>query len=194
MKSIIKYLIYFLAVILIIWWFASTFQGKSSSNPTQENSISTELNDTEDDDISLDEILEDSDEEETAPPTDSESTVSQSTKQESTGDEEDDIMIDDTSVPDATQNNPSPPSSASSGTSGGRYFVIVGSFIIPGNAQSLKKKLEDMGYPGAEVVNFDLSEYHTVIAGRYGSLSEAKTVARALKASGVDAYVQRKKR
>ena len=46
-------------------------------------------------------------------------------------------------------------------------------------------------YDAAEVFVFDLSQYYSVPAGRYATLSEARTVARNLNQEGLEAYVHR---
>ena len=199
MKSIIKYLIYFLAVILIVWWLVSTFRGNSSTEATMEESSSmTDMSDVSEDDISLDDILEDSDAEQAAQnegentvSTEEQATPSATSEEMDNDDASDDIMIEET--PPASHSEEHLSKGSSHASSSGKYMVIVGSFIVPANAQNMKKKLERMGYDGAEVVNFDLSEYHTVLAGRYASLSAANQTVRALKSKGMDAYAQRKK-
>ncbi len=202
MKSIIKYLVYFLAVVLLLWWLVSTFKGKSTDETSLENTETENiLSENGEEDLSIDDLLEDADDNTQKGNISQDVDVSSNADEQTSGeDESDDILIDDTSTPPSTETSTTPaipPTTTkvkmNSGTSSGRYFVIVGSFIVPGNAHTLERKLKNMGYSGAEVVNFDLSEYHTVLAGRYGTLSEAKQAERALKAKGMDAYVQRRK-
>lgn len=85
-----------------------------------------------------------------------------------------------------------PPSSMTSSTSGG-YMIIAGNYLVESNAQSMVNKLHSAGYTAAEYAVFDLSQYRTVIAGRYSSRSEANNVSSQLKASGFDNYVLKAK-
>ncbi len=87
--------------------------------------------------------------------------------------------------------DPPPPARKVQSSSSGDYLVIAGSYIVPRNAKKHRDKLTDMGYR-AEVVNFDLSEYHTVLAGRYDSYDSALRTASDLKNRGIDAYVKKR--
>ena len=79
---------------------------------------------------------------------------------------------------------------ASSG--GGSYLVVAGSYLVKGNANKMKKKLYNLGY-NSEIVNFDLSQYYSVLAGRFSSRKDANDAVTILKRSGIDCYVHRKK-
>lgn len=74
-------------------------------------------------------------------------------------------------------------------SSGGKYLLLAGSYLIEDNASEMVRKLKKIGYNNAEVVVFDMSQYHSVCAGRYGSLSSAKQESSSLKRKGVDNYV-----
>lgn len=75
--------------------------------------------------------------------------------------------------------------------SGGMHLVIAGNFLTRSNAEERVKQLKKLGYTHAEVVNFELSEYHTACAGRYSDLNEARRVARKIKElHGIDTYVR----
>jgi cell division septation protein DedD len=78
-------------------------------------------------------------------------------------------------------------------SSGGNYLVVAGSYLIRDNAEKMVSKLKGFGYSGAEIVNFDESQYHSISAGRYASYDEAGKVAKALKNKGIDCYVHTKK-
>ncbi len=70
-------------------------------------------------------------------------------------------------------------------------MVIVGNFSQLANAEQLVKDLKKAGYPNAEIVRFDMSQYHTVCAGRYDDVNEARKVAKKLKDyEKIDAYVR----
>jgi cell division septation protein DedD len=83
------------------------------------------------------------------------------------------------------------PVSASSSAAAGKHLVIVGNFSQLANAEQLVKDLKKAGYPNAEIVRFDMSQYHTVCAGRYDDVNEARKVAKKLKDyQKIDAYVR----
>ena len=71
----------------------------------------------------------------------------------------------------------------------GSYLLLAGSYLIEDNASDMVKKLRKMGYNNAEVVVFDMSQYHSVCAGRYSNISTAKQESSSLKRQGVDNYV-----
>lgn len=78
--------------------------------------------------------------------------------------------------------------------SGNRPFMLVaGSFIDKRNAEGRKDRLLELNFNRAEIVNFDYSQYHTVLAGRYSTEAEALELAGRLKNRGIDCYVQRQK-
>ena len=81
--------------------------------------------------------------------------------------------------------------SADASSAAGKHLVIVGNFSQLANAEQLVKDLKKAGYPNAEIVRFDMSQYHTVCAGRYDDVNEARKVAKKLKDyQKIDAYVR----
>lgn len=73
----------------------------------------------------------------------------------------------------------------------GLHLVIAGNFLTRANAEERVKQLHKLGYPLAEVVNFELSEYHTACAGRYSDLNEARRVSKKIKEMhNIDTYVR----
>ena len=82
--------------------------------------------------------------------------------------------------------------SPESGGSGG-YIVVAGNYLVASNADVMLQKLKKAGFTGAETVVFDLSEFHTVIAGRYEKQETAVKTINNLKSKGIDAYLHRKK-
>lgn len=100
----------------------------------------------------------------------------------------------ETAVPtSSTQQVGSSSSSAfSSSTPSGDYMVMSGSFLVEENAQKMKDKLHSMGYNQSEIVVFESSDYHSVIAGRFNSQSQANMAAVELKNKGVDSYVRKR--
>jgi cell division septation protein DedD len=77
-------------------------------------------------------------------------------------------------------------------SNGGSFIVVAGNYLVEGNANDMVKKLKKSGFASAEKVVFDLSEFHTVIAGRFSSNDSAKSTVEKLKAKGIDAYIKRK--
>jgi cell division septation protein DedD len=102
-----------------------------------------------------------------------------------------------TSKPAATQtktttSTPAKTVSAPASTdTGGKHLVIAGNFSQKANADQRVSELKKAGFSEAEVVNFDLSEYHTVCAGRFADVNEARKLVKKLKDyHKIDAYVR----
>ncbi len=74
----------------------------------------------------------------------------------------------------------------------GKYMLLAGSYLIEDNAQAMVRKLKKLGYNKAEMVIFEMSQYHSVCAGRYTSLSSAQQESSTLKRKGIDNYVHTK--
>ena len=73
----------------------------------------------------------------------------------------------------------------------GKHLVIVGNFLQLVNANQRLQELKKAGFNDVEIVNFDLSEYHTVCAGRFDDVNEARRLAKRLKDyHKIDAYVR----
>ena len=77
--------------------------------------------------------------------------------------------------------------------SGGKYLVIAGNYLLEDNATTMVIKLNKLGYDKAEKVIFDLSQFHSVCAGRFDDKSAAITLSEELKRRGIDSYVHTKK-
>lgn len=82
--------------------------------------------------------------------------------------------------------------SSSTPSYSGKYMLLAGSYLIEDNAKTMVQKLKKLGYTNAEMVIFDMSQYHSVCAGRYQSLSAAQQESGALKRKGIDNYVHTK--
>jgi cell division protein FtsN len=101
-----------------------------------------------------------------------------------------------TTPPPATKPAPAPAKketkpAASSASTGGQHLVIAGNFTQKVNAEQRVQELKKAGFPDAEVVNFDLSEYHTVCVGRFDDVNEARKLVKKLKDyHKIDAYVR----
>ena len=94
---------------------------------------------------------------------------------------------------DKKQDSPSevPPSATKASDKEGAHLVIAGNFLERANAEERVRELKKLGYSKAEVVNFELSEYHTACAGRYTDLNEARRVAKKIKDQhNIDTYVR----
>ena len=73
----------------------------------------------------------------------------------------------------------------------GKHLVIVGNFLQLTNANQRMQELKKAGFGDVEIVNFDLSEYHTVCAGRFDDVNEACRLVKKLKDyHKIDAYVR----
>jgi cell division protein FtsN len=77
------------------------------------------------------------------------------------------------------------------GVTGGQHLVIAGNFSQMGNAKQRVDELKRAGFDEAEIVSFDLSEYHTVCVGRFSDVNEARKLVKKLKDyHKIDAYVR----
>lgn len=73
----------------------------------------------------------------------------------------------------------------------GKHLVIVGNFLQRDNAEQRLQELKKAGFTNVEIVNFDLSEYHAVSAGRFDDVNEARRLVKKLKDyHKIDAYVR----
>lgn len=83
------------------------------------------------------------------------------------------------------------PRSQSAETSHSEHLVIAGNFLDRANAQKRVDELKSFGYATAEIVNFELSEYHTACAGRFADLTEARRIAKKIEdRHNIDTYVR----
>lgn len=84
---------------------------------------------------------------------------------------------------------PAPPKKVANAAN--MHLVIAGNFMKLENAETRLRELLDNSYPNAEIVNFDLSEYYTVIAGRFDDLIEARRIAKKVNDyMNIEAYVR----
>jgi len=73
----------------------------------------------------------------------------------------------------------------------GKHLVIAGNFLQMVNAEQRMAELKKAGFKDVEILNFDLSEYHTVCAGRFTDVNEARRMVKKLKDyHKIDAYVR----
>lgn len=199
MNNLIKYLLYLLVLLLLVSWIITVGKscGKNETPPptndtyeiTEEDQASLEETETADFGEELENIL---DEEEA----ELESIVEDENELDySSYDPEKDVVPAETKKVEKTEPRPKEKpkpktTSAPASSSTGRYMVIVGSYIHPDNADRQKDKLSNLGY-SSEVVVFDLSQYHTVLAGRYSNFDSAQRVVNQLSGKGIDSYVKK---
>ncbi len=86
---------------------------------------------------------------------------------------------------------PQRPVSTASAT--GNYLVVAGNYLVKSNADAMVARLKQAGYANSSHSVFDLSQYYTVIAGRYNSRIDANTTSEQLKKIGIDNYILTKK-
>lgn len=80
---------------------------------------------------------------------------------------------------------------AATSTGSEMHLVIAGNFTQKVNADQRVAELKKAGFPNAEVINFDLSEYYTVCVARFSDVNEARKLVKKLKDyHKIDAYVR----
>jgi hypothetical protein len=73
----------------------------------------------------------------------------------------------------------------------GDHLVIVGNFLERANAEKHLSTVKDLGYPDAEILQFEISQYYTVCAARYNNPTDARRIAKKIKEQhGIDAYMR----
>lgn len=194
MEKILKIIIGVILAILIFMWLSSVFKscGSSSNDLLDETSVIEDPIDYSDDDFD-DDFFEDdleSDEpddevvEDVIPPKDDVYEEVEVVKEEP--------IIEERPVikERPTQTEPKPTTNAKSYDS--KYMVLAGSYLIKSNAESMVTRLKNQGYSNAEVVVFDNSQYHSVLAARTNDYNEALQLSSQLKRKGIDNYVHTK--
>ena len=73
---------------------------------------------------------------------------------------------------------------------GGSFKVMAGSYLLKDNAAKMVKKLKSIGYKNAEIVVFNASGYHSVIACRHSSDRNARSAVAELKSKGIDSFIK----
>ena len=196
MNNLIKFLIYLLVILLLVSWLITVGKSCGKSNESaNETPVSTEMNID-----SATDLMEDLEEE-----------VDFTEELESILDEEETAFEEIEEVPEkqkteeVVRETPAPKKEApkkpvtepkitqSASSFPGNYLVVAGSFIHPDYANGHSQKIAGLGYD-AEVVVFELSEYHTVLAGRFETQSDAQKIVDRLRGDGIDAYVKKRTR
>ena len=194
MGRFLKIAVYIAVLFLGYLWIATV--AKSCNKTTTANNDDTEL---VDDIASEDEFADDFFEDETEESDESLDEMGGGISTENNSDLMDSSPIDYTEVDEIIEENKptkqkhsapvSQTTTTSTSSSSGKYLLLAGSYLIEDNATTMVNKLKKMGYSNAEVVVFDMSQYHSVCAGRYGNMSSAKQESSSLKRKGVDNYV-----
>lgn len=189
MGKAVTYYILALAIILGLTYMASQAESCNKKSPVSihANDLSADKPDkpTADD-------LEDDDE-----PYDEENDMVGKGSTTSDEDADDDEVIpiegdEEEYADDATE--VAEASRASSSSNYGDYLVIAGAFKEKSNASAEVTRLQDSGYPNAEIVEFDYSDYYSVCVAKYDNRGDANAVANSIKSrSGKKAYVHKKR-
>ncbi len=194
MERILKILVIGIFAFLLILWIATVFN--TCNNKNNDDNVQTEimedsLNTT--DDIDLTEDIFDDDTTASA----NEVSVSGDKTNADQKNDKDEDFTDYTGETEVEKSNNKPKTEKAikpkqKSTYSGKYLVVAGSYLVRGNAEKMKKRLYDLGY-NSEIVNFNLSQYYSVLAGRFNSRKEAQNTVTILKRNGIDSYVHRKK-
>jgi cell division protein FtsN len=182
-------------MLLIILWFSTIFNTCNKKNDARQNDdMNTALQDTtevyqdlEDDLFENDQSLFSEEESGTSGTTGSDQPGTTTTTD--LFEEEPETYTDYTGAPEQSTESPVPRSGQ---VDSNPYLVVAGSFLVKENAVKMQNRLIGLGY-SAEVRNFNYSQYHSVIAGRYSDQSKADRVVSALRNQGIQCYVHKRK-
>ena len=190
------------AVVLFLLYVWISFVAKSCTNPGKKKEMSNTEESREDlgmDEEIYDEYFESDEVTDDDPGQKSEYSDVSNTEDSSKKSEEQDYPEveeeDDFSFEEAPASKKKTSSSSSNSytSASGKYLVIAGSYLIKDNASKMASRLKNLGYSDAGIINFDLSQYHSVTAGRYSSYSAASEAAKGIKSEGIDCYVHTRK-
>ncbi|MEJ6806832.1 MAG: SPOR domain-containing protein [Saprospiraceae bacterium] len=198
MSRLLKILIYAVVLFFLFLWLSTIVKSCGSDNETNAPSTTTsntddtteEIYDEDDffEDESADEVTDDPSEMTTESEDKIEYTEIDTVVKEKLNQQESKPAKPITTT---TQTKPTKSNNTrvSKVNSNGKYMVIAGSFLIKDNALDMKNRLSKLGYENSELVVFDLSQYHSVVASRYSTYEAALKISNELKRSGVDCYV-----
>jgi cell division protein FtsN len=187
MGKTVSYFILALVIILGLTYMATQAEScaKKSTTIIHANDISADNED--------DKPVEDVEDEDYEPMDEHNDATGSTTSDEDADDDEviplegdeDEIIGDDDEVEENISTNP---------RSSGDYLVIAGAFKSEENAQTEVDRLKRAGYPNAEIVEFDFSDYYSVCVAKYNTSEDANAVANSIKSkSGKKAYVHKKR-
>ncbi len=195
MNRLLKILIYAVVLFFLFLWLSSIVKscGSDEGNNTP-TSTTASADDTTEETYDEDDFFEDQEDDITDDPSD------MTTESEDQIDytEIDKVVEDNLNEQESkpsepvnrpSQSKPSYSNTVSKGNTSGKYMVIAGSFLIKDYALDMQKRLSKLGYDNSQLVVFDLSQYHSVVASRYSTYEAALKVSNELKRSGVDCYV-----
>ncbi len=110
------------------------------------------------------------------------------------GDEPEYSDDDPAAVEDYNEDEEEVAARTSSSRNDGAYLVIAGAFSSESNAEGEVSRLRDSGYPNAEIVEFDFSDFYSVCVARYDTRDDAQAVANSIVSkSGKKAYVHKRR-
>ncbi len=181
MNNLLKIVLSVIGISLFYLWMSSVFQ--SCGNKAQENSDDMALVDELSDD---EEIIDVSDEDFFEDGTEG---ILNDATDESFEELENNLIEEPTNQVTAA---PAKTNTRSNSSNSGSYMLVSGNYLVEGNANEMVNKLKNLGYTNAEVVIFDRSQYHTVVASRFSSYETALQSASMLKQKGVDCYVKKR--
>ena len=196
MERVLKILVIGIFAFLLILWISTVFttcSSKKSDEITKTEELVDSLNNTEEIDLDED-IFSETEEEETAENTIDAEEENLDDYIDYSGDAEKSTKKSKASSSSnnaTTASKPKPKKQIASSSNDG-YLVVAGSYLVKDNANKMKNRLYDLGY-SSEIVNFDLSQYYSVLAGRYSSRNSAQEVVSILKRNNIAAYVHKKK-
>jgi len=187
MGKTVTYFILALAIILGLTFMATQAEScaKKSSTTIHANDISA--------DNENDKPVESIEDEDDEPMDEHNDTKGSTTSDEDADDDEviplegdeDEIIGKDDEMEEIILTNPK---------SSGDYLVIAGAFKSEANAQTEVDRLKKTGYPNAEIVEFDFSDYYSVCVAKYNTSDDANAVANSITSkSGKKAYVHKKR-
>ena len=186
MGKTVTYFVVALAIILGLTYMATQAESCAKKSPAiiHANDISAD----NEDDKPIEDIEEDDDE-----PADEHNDATGSTTSDEDADDDEVIPLEGDEDEIIGKNDVEeilPITSKSSGD----YLVIAGAFKSEANAQAEVDRLKSVGYPNAEIVEFDFSDYYSVCVAKYNTSEDANAVASSLKSkSGKKAYVHKKR-
>ena len=188
MGKTVTYFILALVIILGLTYMATQaefFAGKSPAT-IHANDISAD----KEDDIPIEDVEDEDDE-----PMDEHNDTRGSTTSDEDADDDDVIPLEGDEEAFVGDNKDVeeevvPTSSLTTGD----YLVIAGAYKSEANAQAEVDRLKGSGYPNAEIIEFDFSDYYSVCVAKYITSEDANAVANSIKSkSGKKAYVHKKR-
>ena len=192
MSRLLKILIYAVVLFFLFLWVSTIVKSCGSDEETNTANTSTETaGNTQEETYDEDDFFEDESENDEI--ADDPSDLASEDEDQIDYTEIDQVVEDQFSDQESKPSRPTSTSTstttASKGNSNGKYMVIAGSFLIKDYALDMQKRLSKLGYDDSDLVVFDLSQYHSVVASRYSTYEAALKVSNELKRSGVDCYV-----